>query len=147
MDNGNINESFVEDKRRPYVAVVSLDGAQVSQDLGRAKQLWVYESLNGRKTGFALKDVRATPPPGGGDARWERLAETLKDCRALLVMAAGPKPRKILTKHGIGILRMQGAVEAGLRAVYGKLPASPDLARCGGDGASLVGGRQGYAEN
>lgn len=136
MDNRNLNRSFVEDKRRPYVAVVSIDGSKVGQDLGRARQLYVFEPSIGRRSGFALKDVRRTPPPGGGDARWEKLAETLKDCRALLVMSAGPKPRKILSKHGIGILRMEGAVEAGLCAVYGKVSASIDLAQCGGDGAT-----------
>ena len=81
-------------------------------------------SVFGRRDeeGFSRVDTRPAPPPGGGAERWAALAETLKDCRALLVASAGQAPRTALAAHGIQVVMMEGLVEEGLRAVYSGVP-------------------------
>ena len=70
---------------RPYVAVATREGILVNQHLGEASQLAIF----GRGAdGFHQVATRAAPPAGGGRQRWTALAETLRDCRALLVASA-----------------------------------------------------------
>lgn len=120
----NMNGNSTEEKQ--YVAVASLEGALVNQHLGEAERLLVYEQVEGV---FRLKEIRPAPEPGGGDERWQALAGLLKDCRALLVSAAGPNPMRVLGENGLRVLEMEGLIEEGLRAVFGNQPIPPAMAR------------------
>lgn len=111
------NRLLIQDKR-PFVAVASYEGALVNRHLGEAEHLMIYAQSPETRLGFVLKEIRSVPPRGGGDARWLALAETLNDCRALLVRSAGPKPQKVLSEQGIRIIQMEGLIEEGLAAVY-----------------------------
>jgi nitrogen fixation protein NifB len=83
-----------EDAARPYVAVATLEGALVNQHLGEADRLAIYEANAALPGNFRLVEIRRTPDEGGGEARWATLADSLKDCRAILVNAAGPTPKR-----------------------------------------------------
>jgi nitrogen fixation protein NifB len=103
------------DNVRPCVAVATLEGLLVNQHLGEAARLAVFRPVD---NGFELVETRRTPPPGGGHTRWQELAESLYDCRALLVASAGESPRSVLAKHGIKVIFMEGLIEEGLASVY-----------------------------
>jgi nitrogen fixation protein NifB len=100
---------------RPYVAVATQEGVLVNQHLGEALDLSIFQQIDNR---FERVETRSTPPSGGGRERWLALAETLKDCRALLVASAGPAPTAVLTYKGIRVVMMEGLIEEGLYAVY-----------------------------
>jgi nitrogen fixation protein NifB len=87
----------------------------VNQHLGEAEKLSIF-----RKTasGFGLVERRSTPRPGGGQYRWRNLAETLHDCRSVLVASAGSSPRSVLAEAGIQVVMMEGLIEEGLEAVF-----------------------------
>jgi nitrogen fixation protein NifB len=118
-----------EDATRPYVAVATLEGALVNQHLGEADRLAIFE-VNAEQPGtFRLIEIRRTPDEGGGEARWGALAGSLKDCRAILVNAAGPTPQKALTSHGLKVIEMDGLIEEGLKAVFAGQPIPASMKR------------------
>jgi nitrogen fixation protein NifB len=100
---------------RPYVAVASMEGVLVNQHLGRATELLVYAA---EEQGYRLVAERKAPEPGLGDDRWEILAEVLKDCRAILVNAAGNKPVEFLKQQGVEVIEVDGLIEEGLEHVF-----------------------------
>jgi nitrogen fixation protein NifB len=53
----------------------------------------------------------------------------MKDCRALLVNAAGPTPAKVLTQHGLRVIEMEGLIEEGLRSIYANQPVPAAMKR------------------
>jgi nitrogen fixation protein NifB len=114
--NASLNPA--ENDTRSFVAVATMEGVLVNQHLGEADRFLVYESTAGPSPTFQLKEIRRAPPEGGGDDRWAELATTLKDCRALLVNAAGPTPMRVLTQHGLKVVEMEGLIDEGLRAVF-----------------------------
>jgi nitrogen fixation protein NifB len=121
----NPNESAT----RPFVAVATLEGALVNQHLGEAERFIIYQQSRETPGQFQLKEIRPAPRPGGGDARWATLAVSLKDCRALLVNAAGPAPAKVLTRHGLRVIEMEGLIDEGLRSVYANQPVPAAMRR------------------
>lgn len=102
-------------EERPYVAVATYEGILVNQHLGEADKVYIFRET---PNGYKLVNQRITPPAGKGDNRWEELAVTLSDCRALLVGGIGPKPSSILKRNGIQIVEMSGLIDEGLDAVY-----------------------------
>ncbi|NTV61588.1 MAG: radical SAM protein [Chlorobiaceae bacterium] len=102
-------------EHRPYVAVASLEGVLVNQHLGEADRFLVY-ALDKENRSCSLVDSRIAPPQGGGKDRWESLASTLSDCRALLVNSAGDSPKTVLNARGIEVMAIEGVIE---EAVYG----------------------------
>jgi nitrogen fixation protein NifB len=99
---------------RPYIAISSMEGVLINQHLGEAERFLIY-GMN--DTGeCTLVDARTAPPAGGGKERWEALADTLKDCRALLVNGAGDSPTKVMKAKGIEVMVLEGVIE---EAVYG----------------------------
>ncbi|MDJ0780700.1 MAG: radical SAM protein [Desulfosarcinaceae bacterium] len=124
---------------RPCVAVASMEGVLVNQHLGEAGELLVYGEKEGR---LQLLESRATPPRGGGDRRWEALAELLSDCSTLLVNGVGTKPRNLLSAAGIEVLEIEGLIEDAVGAVFtgesirhlAKRELSACGAACGGNG-------------
>jgi nitrogen fixation protein NifB len=125
--NASLNPA--EDDTRPFVAVATMEGVLVNQHLGEVNRFLVYEQDPGIPGNYRVKEIRPAPPEGGGDARWAELAVTLKDCRALLVNAAGPTPMKILTQHGLRVTEMEGLIEEGLRAVFADKPIPAGMKR------------------
>jgi len=125
--NSSLNPD--ENITRPFVAVATMEGALVNQHLGEAERFIVYDQDAETPGNFRLKEIRPAPAPGGGDARWADLADTLKDCRALLVNAAGPTPMKILTQHGLRVIEMEGLIDEGLRAVFASQPIPAAMKR------------------
>jgi nitrogen fixation protein NifB len=116
---------------RPFTAVASREGIIVNEHLGRADSFWIFESTEG---GYREVERRAAPEAGHGEHRWAALAETLRDCRALLAANAGAAPERALKREGIRLLLMEGLIEEGLDSVYhGTVVRAPCRAgaRCG----------------
>jgi nitrogen fixation protein NifB len=118
-----------EDAMRPYVAVATLEGALVNQHLGEADRLAIFEPNAERPGSFRLIEIRRTPDEGGGEERWAALADSLKDCRAILVNAAGPSPQKALSTRGLKVIEMDGLIEEGLKAVFAGQPIPASMKR------------------
>ena len=114
---------------RPYVAVASEEGMLVNQHLGEAARVLIFKQDPETASGFKFLEVRRAPEPGAGPARWSDFAAVLHDCRAFLVSAAGPQPRRALEEHGIKIVEMEGMIEEGLAAVFKDEPLPASLAR------------------
>ena len=103
------------EQERPYVAVATREGLLVNEHLGDAAELCIYRQCG---SGYEIVAARRTPPPGGGAERWRRLAQTLNDCRAILVSNAGETPRAALEAAGIHVVEIVGVIEDALDAVY-----------------------------
>ncbi|MEI7825557.1 MAG: NifB/NifX family molybdenum-iron cluster-binding protein, partial [Chlorobiaceae bacterium] len=99
---------------RPYIAVSSIEGVLVNQHLGEAERFLIYGINDSGEC--ILVDSRTAPPTGGGQQRWEELADSLNDCRALLVNGAGDSPKKVMRAKGIEVMVLEGVIE---EAVYG----------------------------
>lgn len=105
----------VTQSERKYIAVATMEGVLINQHLGEAERLYIYEHVDGS---IQLKEVRETPRPGSGDARWERLAETLHDCRAIAVSGIGGNPRQALENSGIEVLVLEGMIEQAVAGLF-----------------------------
>lgn len=116
-------------RNRPYIAVASEEGALVNQHLGEAARVLVFKKDESTSSGFKFHEVRRTPEPGSGEHRWRDLGALLHDCRAFLVSAAGPKPKRVLEETGIEVLEMEGLIEEGLAAVFSDQPIPKGLQR------------------
>jgi len=102
---------------RPNVAVVSSGGMEVDLHLGHAKKALIYGP---REDGLTcLLETRSLPEPGFGSARWELLADILKDCFALLTASAGESPKKILADRGIRVLITDDDIAGIVDVLYG----------------------------
>ena len=102
---------------RPNVAVVSSNGMDVDLHLGQAIQVLIYGP---REDGLAcLLETRPAPEPGGGGSRWEKLADSLSDCFALLTASAGDNPRKILSSRNISVIITDDNIEGMVDVLYG----------------------------
>ena len=119
----------LQGRRRPYVAVASEEGALVNQHLGEAARVLIFKQDASTPSGFKFHEVRLAPEPGSGEHRWRDLAAILHDCRAFLVSAAGPKPKRLLEEHGVEVLEMEGLIEEGLAAVFSDQPIPKVLQR------------------
>lgn len=107
-------------ENRPYIAVATQEGMLVNQHLGEANQFHIFSE--GPDGTFPHQGIRLSPPRGGGSNRWTTLARSLRDCRAVLVNAAGPSPKAELEKLGIMVIEMEGLIEEGLACVYSGKP-------------------------
>jgi nitrogen fixation protein NifB len=107
--------NFEAHQHRPYVAVASMEGVLVNQHLGEAWRLWIFEQGT---EGLRLIETRKTPEVGGGNLRWLELAESLRDCRALLVSGVGRNPRQIIERKDIRIFEMAGLISEGIASLY-----------------------------
>jgi nitrogen fixation protein NifB len=112
-------------ENRPNVAVASMEGMLVNLHLGEAGQFHVFEQTESGS--FKHIGIRLAPPAGGGDTRWDTMAKTFHDCRALLVNAAGDTPKQALMKSGIQVIEMEGLIEEGLECVYSGRPIPKTL--------------------
>jgi len=101
---------------RPLVAVASSTGSTVDTHLGQAREFRIYGCDEGT---VGLIGTRPASAPGGGDIRWEGLAEVLSDCAYLLVASVGRKPLEILACKGITVIEAEGWVLSLVRQLYG----------------------------
>ncbi|MEA4976301.1 MAG: nitrogenase cofactor biosynthesis protein NifB [Paludibacter sp.] len=124
--------TFAETEGRPYVAVGTFEGMLVNQHLGEASSLYIFKQS---PKGYKFVEERATPPAGSGNDRWLQLAESLSDCRAILVSGIGPTPKKILSEKKLHVVEMTGLIDEGLDGVYNnkviRSMAKPDAFKCG----------------
>ena len=123
------NSTPEQTSERPCVAVATLEGALVNQHLGEAGRFVIYEISEETESGFKFKEIRRAPEQGGGAQRWNELARTLSDCRAVLVTTAGPGPTDALKKNGLRVVEMEGLIEEGLRAIFANQPVPRALQR------------------
>ncbi len=134
---------------RPRLAVATMEGLFVNRHLGEAPTLWIYEAEGEGITGKpVLVEQRATPIPGGGDARWEALADSLSDCFAVLVSGAGPSPERILKEKGIRVIAVEGLIsDTAHELLAGREIPKVLMRRAGscGSGSSCGGTGQGCA--
>ncbi|MFH0984969.1 MAG: nitrogenase cofactor biosynthesis protein NifB [Candidatus Omnitrophota bacterium] len=121
---------------RPYVAVASREGMLINQHLGEAERLAIYAQA---PDNFELIAVRETPPRGEGDARWEKLAALLHDCRAVVVSGVGRKPSEFLDKSGVRVLEMEGMISDGLEIAFSGKDVPCSLRKITQCGASCTG--------
>ncbi len=129
---------------RPYVAVATREGMLVNQHLGEARDFTIFKVDPEDEEEFVAFEKRPAPPLGGRDDRWAALATSLKDCRAILVNAAGMAPKDALHAAGIQVIEMNGMIDAGLSHLFHGEELPPSLKRefkscgkgvsCGGDG-------------
>jgi nitrogen fixation protein NifB len=130
-------------ENRPFVAVATQEGILVNMHLGEAQTLYLYKQT---PNGFHFMEERRTPEPGSGDFRWINMANSLKDCRAILVAGVGGNPVNILQNAGIRVIQMTGLIDEGLEAVFNgkkiKTIKKPDAFKCG---ESCRGNAQGCA--
>lgn len=121
---------------RPCIAVASLEGMLVNQHLGEATRFLIYEPAAESSAGYKFKEVRLAPEPGRGVERWKELAETLNDCRMVLVSAAGMGPRAVMEELGVLVTEMEGLIDEGLRPLFAGQPLPATLKKrltgCGG---------------
>lgn len=130
IDYAETLEAFTEmktaiDPTRPYVAVATQEGMLVNLHLGEARKVIIY-GHHAETDEYEIIDVRNLPPTGGGDDRWKILAHELRDCRAVLVSACGPRPKQIIEGFGLPVIEMEGLIEEGLEAIFHdeEIPAS-----------------------
>lgn len=131
-------------EERPYVAVATREGMLVNQHLGEAREFTIFGIDPEDEEEFVVLETRAAPPTGGRDNRWGALADSLKDCRAILAAAVGGSPKEALNAAGIQVVEMEGMIDVGLSHIFHGEDMPPSLARtfkscgsgvtCGGDG-------------
>ncbi len=118
------------DKKK--VAVGTHEGMLVNRHLGDTSEFYIFEHT---RNGYKLTEQRTAPAPGGGDARWDKLADVLNDCRAVLVSGAGNKPSSVLQRKGIRVMQMTGLIDEGLDHIFENKPlkavAKQDSFKCG----------------
>jgi len=102
-------------REKSRIAVASQEGVLVNQHMGVADRFLVYEH---GADGFAFVEERQAPPSGLGDLRWQQLAETLSDCRSVLVAAAGNAPRQALSDRNCEVFEMEGMIDDCLEAAW-----------------------------
>lgn len=121
--------SLAKGAARPHIAVATMEGMLVNQHLGEAARFLIFREDTSTESGYKFVEVRKAPTPGAGPVRWHDLAATLSDCRAVLVNAAGPKPKEALEGHGLEVIEMEGLIEEGLKAVFSGEPLPANLQR------------------
>lgn len=113
------NRPIFPAEKRPYIAVASREGFLINQHLGEASELSVYTLGSDGNVSFMEK--RNTPPSGSGVVRWEKLADSFADCRAVLVNGVGNSPKKILESKGLKVYQVEGLLnDAAGRVFAGK---------------------------
>ena len=102
------------------IAVGSSDGKVVNQHFGSCRQFLIV-TIDNEKQSFSFEGFRAVNPPCNGSEHTagalEAAAETLTDCRAVLVSKIGPSAEAILTQTGIDVLEYHGLIEDAIKRI------------------------------
>jgi len=105
------------DDNRPYLAVASMEGVLVNQHLGEADRFLIY-GFEPESNTCRFVESRPAPPPGGGNDRWEALAELFSDCRGVLSSGAGGSPTKVLNASGVEVMVLEGVIEDAIGGLF-----------------------------
>jgi len=106
---------------RVNVAVASSGGMEVDLHLGQALAFLIFgpRAGDGLPSLLGLRKAPDAAQPGGGDARWLALAETLPDCFAVLVASAGARPREVLARQGLCVLTAETDIQGAVDVLFG----------------------------
>jgi nitrogen fixation protein NifB len=106
---------------RVNVAVASSGGMEADLHLGQAIKFLIFGPRpgDGLPCLLGLRDAPDAAGPGGGDARWLALAETLHDCCAVLAASAGARPREVLAGQGISVLTAETDIQGAVDLLFG----------------------------
>ena len=117
-------------ENRDRIAVASREGLLVNLHLGEAEEFYVFDYKNGDAV---MLETRKAPAAGSGELRWEELAHTLKDCSAILVSSAGPRPCEQLLKRGLKVTVMEGLISEAIDAIKNSRPVKAPVRtfKCG----------------
>lgn len=100
-NNQTTTQNLKPTRERPNVAVASSNGMDIDMHLGHASKILIYGP---REDGLScLLETRTAPPKGGGNQRWDALANLLTDCFVFLTASAGDAPRKSLAEKGLPV--------------------------------------------
>ena len=103
---------------KPYIAVATGDGFSINRHLGRADSFYVFRN-GGNKP--ELVEIREAPQGGHAD-RWAALAETLRDCFAVLTAASGLPPKRALAEAGIAVYDCEGEIAGNAMPLFAGKP-------------------------
>jgi nitrogen fixation protein NifB len=109
------SQKVILNETKPFVAVATHEGILVNQHLGEAFRVQIWGETDNE---YHYIEDRYTPEAGSGIRRWLELADTLKDCRAVLASGIGATPKHVLEEHGIVPIEMQGLIQTGLETIY-----------------------------
>lgn len=109
---------------RVNVAVASAGGMEVDLHLGQALKFLIFgpREGDGLPSLLCLRDAPEAAQPGGGDTRWQSLAESLADCFAVIAASAGARPREVLAQAGITVLTAETDVQGAVDLLFGGGP-------------------------
>ncbi len=124
---------------KPYLAIASLSGFKVDLHLGEASQFLIYKST---PQGPQLSEIRNAPDPNLA-GRWQKTAELLADCSAVISVGAGGTPQRVFNTYGITSLFMPVNIEQAVTAVFGKGNVDKLVDKKAGCGPDCSGGQQG----
>ncbi|MDR1096229.1 MAG: radical SAM protein, partial [Spirochaetaceae bacterium] len=99
---------------KPYVAVTTGDGIFINRHLGRSETFYVFGNGGDRPELIEIREA----PPGNCEDRWAALAETLRDCFAVLTAASGLPPKRALAGAGITVYDCEGAINERVPALF-----------------------------
>jgi nitrogen fixation protein NifB len=119
---------------RPFIAVASREGMLINEHLGQSRQFYIYDLSD---ASFQVKEIRSAPDAGAGNDRWKSLAETLKDCKTLLVSQAGEPPKAVLAETGLQVIITEGLIDQALSLLQrgiSPLPVANIKSCTGGEG-------------
>lgn len=118
-DNAGILGHIRPRGKRTNVAVASGSGLDIDIHLGQAEQLLIYGPRADDTLPCLLETRAVSKDADGNSSRWDQLSDILGDCFALLVTAAGDKPKTALAEHGISVLQAKGKINAAVDRLYG----------------------------
>ena len=105
---------------KPHIAVATGDGFSINRHLGRADHFYVFRNGGDKPE---LVEIREAPP-GGHANRWAALAETLRDCFAVLTAASGVPPKRALAESGITVYDCEGGIADSAMPLFAGKPLS-----------------------
>ena len=103
---------------KPYIAVATGDGFSINRHLGRADHFYVFRNGGDKPE---LVEIREAPSGGHAD-RWAALAETLRDCFAVLTAASGVPPKRVLAGAGITVYDCEGEIADSAMPLFARKP-------------------------
>jgi nitrogen fixation protein NifB len=112
IKHDNVDDGVAVNGR--LVAVVSEDGININEHLGRADEVLIYEVNGGIPKFLGKKQI----PISFGEEKWENYREALVGCKAIFVSAAGEFPIKKLFGSGIRVVVTEGIIEDVIRSYF-----------------------------
>ncbi len=105
-------------EKRTFIAVATREGMLVNQHLGHSRTLCIYRPKEDASDGmWTFHEERIMPPVGGGDERWNFIADALKDCSALLTSGIGGRPEEVLSGRGVKVYQIEGMIMSALEGI------------------------------